>query len=332
MVYLDNAATTSPCYFGKDYVDNLNWRNSNTNYAFKEKIILNNCRNRIKQFLGVNSGYVLFTRCATESIEWLSNKLSISCSNYEHDSVYNCQNYNHQYKLFCHQLVNQLTGDIYDIESIAKQSNNAEFFGSDLTAAIGHIQLPKNTDNYCDALWWSGHKFGCEKGIGGLWVSNKLFDFLGGDEDANNQYNLIHGTLNLSAVMAMTDAMGNIEQYNNTWFSYVDHIITHTQCRLISINNHKSYAINLLYFDDILAEPLQTFLATKNIYVGIGGSACSKNKDYRVLNTFGLSDIEAEHCIRISFNKNTTQQDINKLVFAIKEYKAVINVKKMCRG
>lgn len=330
--YLDNAATTKPQYFGTDYFSK--WHNSNAAYAFSEQNFLTNAREMIKRCLNVNGGYVLFTRCATESIAWLSNMIGgVACSEYEHDSVYGCRNLDIEIEaMYARQLVNQLNGHIFDIENVAKRARNAgyTFVGSDYTAAIGHVDLPKNADNYLDAIWWSGHKFYAEKGIGGIWISDRLFDFVGGDKSPHNQYGLIHGTVNAPAAMAMAEAM----QYATHEISYQHYdydILSNYLSEALSANeieheiidkpNHCG-AINLVYLPHINADALQMYLADKRIYVSIAASACADDANrYRVAKAFGLSEEMCEQSIRVSFGVDSDGDDINRLVDGIVDFK-----------
>lgn len=84
---------------------------------------------------------------------------------------------------------------------------------------------------------------------------------------------------------------------------------------------HSVSAINAIMFDDINADSLQQYLASKQIYIGIGGSACSNLHDFRVLNACGLTNNEASHVVRVSFGDETTEHDIDEFVNAVVEYK-----------
>ena len=82
-------------------------------------------------------------------------------------------------------------------------------------------------------------------------------------------------------------------------------------------------SINAIRLNGINADALQQFLASRGIYVGVGGSACSAAHDYRVLRAYGLTDGEASEVIRVSFGDETTARDIEALVEGIKEYKGM---------
>lgn len=325
MVYLDNAATTKPEFFRS--TRKFFWMNSNMNYALGEQKALTEAENRIKDCLKVNSGHILWFRCATEAVEWLGSNVKFKCSNIEHDSVFNAQtNYGGAYAL---QYVNQLTGTIHPITPEIEDSDY-NFIFSDFTAAIGHVEIPEKIHLIYDAIWFSGHKFHTEKGIGAMWINNRLDYYLGGKESLKNQYNLLHGTVDVAGAMMMADAMNdactNIDVKENEWKMLSDIIVrdlenNDIECHYICDNKNRTHAINALYIDNINGDALQSYLANKEIYVGVGHSACADMADYRVLKAYGLTTEAATHVIRISFDKSTTIHDIKVLINGIIEFK-----------
>lgn len=359
MVYLDHASTTPVHYFAKDYCTSGN-PNSPHALGLQANQALNEARKRIMDCLGVKSGKMLFCRCASEAVEWLSDKIThlydknfqvnnrryfVICSRYEHDSVFNCcgdifstpdrlKDWIQPNEIYLHQYVNQLTGTVFPIEFIGKETQSTDgFFGSDFTAAIGHYTFPNNLDSFCDAIWFSGHKFGAESGIGAIWLSDRLFKYLGGDEDSKNEFGLIHGTPNVSGAIAMSHAMehavdgledGNDEHWRSL-LGYLDIKLlgNRIDCNIIGKDKPKTYAINALYLPKFNADALVQFLSSKGIYISPGHSACSNDATdaTRVLEAFGLTKEEASQTVRISFGESTTQEDIDALVNGIVEFK-----------
>lgn len=358
-VYLDNAATAPVKFFAKDYYVFGNAHSSHA-LGLQANQALNEARQRIMGCLGTKSGRVLFCRCATEAVEWLYRRFdkqhyasAILCSAYEHDSCYDIVGfgyhgqatdkfvdliesieYDHTRGLYLHQYVNQLTGTRFPIESIGKQvQSTGAFFGSDFTAAIGHYQLPDNLESFCDAVWFSGHKFGCEPGIGAIWLSDRLFKYLGGDEDSHNNYNLLHGTPNVSGAIAMGYAMEhavvNSKVHNLMWGQLVNYMcnkllendVLH---HIYDIENeHKTHAINALYLPGLNSDALVQFLSSRNIFVSPCYSACVNNADYRVAEALGMTKEQASQTIRVSFNEDSSTQDIDKLIEGIVDFKSL---------
>lgn len=348
--YLDHASTSYPTkYFAKDYYIPGN-PNSNHAMGLQANQALNEARQRIMDCLGVKSGKVLFCRCASEAVEWLckqfhqyGDNLYTYASPYDHDSVINncCDienieecitwEYLSRNYIYLHQHTNHITGTVFNIEYIGNQvQSTGAFFGSDFTAAIGHYPLPENLDSFCDAVWFSGHKFSCEPGIGAIWLSDRLFKYLGGDEDSRNEFGLIHGTPNVSGAVAMNHAMEHAVRYagieNDGYRALTNSLLSKLREENINVNliandKPKTYAINSLYLPNINADALVQFLSSKGIYISPGHSACASNEDYRVLEAFGLTKEEASQTVRASFGKLTTQEDIDALVKGIVEFK-----------
>ena len=232
------------------------------------------------------------------------------------------------------QGVNNITGEIFPVEQIGTICHGFNsFYICDMTAMIGKAPIPANIDQWCDCVVWSGHKLGTEGGIGAMWLSDKFNEWLGDFK--------LHGTPNLTGAMAITDATENAcknaeehEARAYELYRYILNKFTDNDIHGAVINNvlkpdksnanepaHSVFVINAIMFDDINADSLQQYLASKQIYIGIGGSACSSLHDFRVLNACGLTNDEASHVVRVSFGDETTEHDIDEFVNAVVEYK-----------
>lgn len=344
MVYLDNAASTCPKFHASTYAHY--WANPNSPHrlGLVNNRALNGAKERIKKSLCVKSGEVLFCRCATEAVEWLCKaingdrilKNNIACSPYEHDSVTDrCYDewetkylnvlLDKKNLLYLHQHTNHITGTVFDIESIGKQiQSTGAFFGSDITASLGHYSLPDNLDTFCDALWFSGRKVMCET-MGAIWLSDRLFKYL---ED--NADHMITGTPNVPGALALADAVeyvvDNVKANAKHWELLAYHMLhqLHRQgieAKVWNLTEPKTDAINALYLPKFNADALVQYLSSKSIYISPGHSACSDESDYRVLEAFGLTKDEASQTVRVSFSEDTTEEDIEALVKGIVEFK-----------
>lgn len=350
MVYLDYAATEPRERFCS--ADHNQYLNPNAAYALKERHLLGRCEEAIKGAIGVKGGHVLYFRCATEAIEWLHDQFLTEwtwwChSTYEHDA---CQfgreaKANHVSEaadFYIHQWVNHITGEIFDLKAIRSQLPDACKLVVDATAGFGKAKLPHDLDNIADALFMSGHKIGCPE-LSFMWLSDSLCEWLGASKDIRNQWGLHHGSLSVASVMALTDAVewacdeellvARQNEWLNLYWTMTEKLHDNS-LHGFSINatvsgdrsnagqpSSSTPAINAIRLNGINADAIQQFLATKGIYVGIGGSACSDSKDFRVLRSCGLNDDEAAQVIRVSFGPETTADDIDALVGAIVEYK-----------
>lgn len=357
MVYLDYAATCPvvkypQLLYTKLYCDTAGrecFLNPNTNYAYKEKRLLSEAEDRVKKAIGAKGGKIVFGGTSSQLIENLfthiydeTNEYLTICSIYEHDSVWRfadqwgdidslkhiIQTYHGDKQLIvCLMGVNNLTGEIMPVEEIGKlcHEHNA-FFICDMTAIIGHTPIPTNLDNWCSCAVWSGHKLGTELGIGAMWVSDRLDKWLNGFK--------LHGTPNLAGALALTQAVEeacdkeNLIKQEHEWFDlrlYLEQLFFEQDIEfeyagelIVPKLTNAIHAIRLPGFN---ADALQQYLASKQIYVSIGGSACAEKHDYRVLNAYGLSNNEASEVIRVSFGEDSSVEDVEALVDGIAAFR-----------
>lgn len=343
-VFLDWASTSPIVRFPID--TSKQWRNPNAAYAYEERKVLMDCEERIKAAIGAKGGHVLYFRCATDALEWLAvttiakNPVRwFAHSPYEHDAaVYGSMAMPDQcdcVDFYCHQLVNQLTGEIHDIKSVHEkllQYDDVPFLICDCTAAIHHISLKAvKVCQYADAVVTSGHKYGCPD-IAFMWIDDRLFNWLGGGKDVRNQWGLKHGSISVGHVLALADAVEwacdskRLNDMNNWYMRLFDCL--HCGLKRADIDfsviadaKPSTCAINAIRLNGLNADSLQQYCASKDIYISAGGSACNAAGDFRVLNAYGLSNAEAAEVIRVSFDDETTKNDIGALISAIVEYK-----------
>lgn len=344
MVYLDNAATTV-CKFPASTYDDI-WGNANVPYKFglNARQAADECRENVKECLGVKDGKVIFCSNSSEAAKILCNKILTNgfytfCGPYEHDSVY----YNvdvHGYATeelygskygkndaIFQQWVNPVTGTIFDIHSIRQAIGNDCFLCMDATAGIGKRILTQSIVSSVDAIWFSGHKFNGPKTGGILWVSDRLSKALYLSEDSRNEYGLKHGTLDVPSFIATTYALDEaITQGidNVAYYAELNNYLSHRAGNKIAISNpYTQGQLNATVLIDTgcNADVLVQYLFSKGIYVGLAHSACSADADYRVTQAFGITKETAERCIRVSFSEDNTFEDIDALVDGIKEFK-----------
>lgn len=352
MVYADYAATHPYVkYPSSAYGPFLN---PNANYAYKEKRLLTEAENRVKKAIGAKSGKVVFGGTSSQLIENLMNVILSSeyscdffCSKYEHDSFFRyrddsfydkdelelllSQADNYTIPIVLWQAVQNITGEIFPTKQIGGLVHKYNgFYICDGTAQIGHTPIEPNIDDWCDFLILDGHKAGTELGIGCCWISNRLDKWLNGFK--------LHGTPNLAGALAMTQAVEDacdsrkLGQNMIHYGELLDHLIDglvekNVDFQLIpeyednEPSNKFALAINAIRLPGFNADALQQYLAFKQIYVSIGGSACAEKHDYRVLNAYGLSNDEASEVIRVSFGEDSSVEDVGALVEGIKEFR-----------
>lgn len=337
MVFLDHASTYPIVKFSSQQYGGFHC-NPNAAYAYTERKVLMDCEERIKKAIGVKGGHVLYFRCATEAIDWLFGEIDKLGSNwrhspYEHDAcLFGIEH--HPDKLeyanfYIHQWVNHITGEIFGLKTIRSQLPETCKLIVDATAGFGKALLPSDLDNIADALFMSGHKIGCPE-LSFMWLSDNLCEWLGAAKDIRNQWGLHHGSLSVASVMALTDAVewacengDRVDGHSVRLYVQMNDLLDKARVEHHDVLEHQMFtcSINAIRLNGINADALQQFLATRGIYVGVGGSACSAAHDYRVLRAYGLTDDEASEVIRVSFGDETTSSDIAALVEGIKEYK-----------
>ena len=348
MVYADYAAT-HPCvkYPSSAYGPFLN---PNANYAYKEKRLLSEAENRVKKAIGAKGGKVIFGGTSSQLIENLfthiyeeTNEYLTICSIYEHDSVWRfagqwgnidslkhvIQTYHGDKQLIvCLMGVNNLTGEVFPVKDIGHLCHKYNaFYICDATALLGHVVIEPNIDDWCDLLVLDGHKAGTELGIGCCWVSDRLDKWLDGFK--------LHGTPNLAGALAMTQAVEDacgislLEERQAQWMDLSDELYS----RLLDVcpnvkqigNNEGCWAINAIRLPGFNARALQSYLASKEVYIGLGQSSCADEADRRILcQGYGLSEQEADEVVRISFGENSSVNEVKTLIDGIvafrKEY------------
>lgn len=345
-VYLDWASTAPVKYFAKDYYIPGN-PNSNHALGLQANQALNEARKRIMDCLGVRSGKVLMGATASQLVDnlmWRIYRLgnyNILGSAYEHDCFNKWIEYHFtecpinqvdKNEIMCWMMVNNITGTIFPVEQIGKQCRDAgAYYIMDAVAAIGHYPISNNLESFCDCLITSAHKYSGPQGAGCMWVSDRFAKFLGLSDDSHDEYDLIHGTPNVSAAVAMSLAMKHAvreaKTNNIVWKQLVNYMCTKLLENGILHhiqdieNTNKAYAINALYLPNINADALVQYLSSKGIYISPGHSACAENDDYHTLEAFGLTKEEASQTVRISFGESTTQEDVDTLVQGIVEFK-----------
>lgn len=353
MVYADYAATYPYVKYPSSAYGTF--FNPNANYACKEKRLLFEAENRVKKAIGAKGGKVIFGGTSSQLIENLmdvNHDCQVWCSPWEHDSFFRYADANDivsdldelkswlkialpsvvddfyvSRPVVMWQAVQNITGEIFPVEEIGKLCHEHDaFYICDMTAMIGHVPIPANIDQWCDCAVWSGHKLGTELGIGAMWISDRLDEWLNGFK--------LHGTPNLAGALAMTQAVENacdkenLTKQEHEWFDlrlYLEQLFLEQDIEFEYVGElivpKLTNAIHAIRLLGINADALQQYLASKQIYVSIGGSACTEKHDYRVLNVYGLSNDEASEVIRVSFGEDSSIEDVKALVDGIKEFK-----------
>lgn len=358
MNFLDYASTCPVVKYPQQLYRNVlgggYFFNPNTNYAYKEKHLLSEAEDKVKKAIGAKGGKVVFGGTSSQLIENLMNAiihvnygLEVLCSNYEHDSFFKYQDKTFSglvdFKeclqstwdntpVIMWQGVSNITGEIFPVERIGQITHEEKgYYICDMTAMIGKVSIPANIDQWCDCAVWSGHKLGTELGIGAMWVSDRLDKWLNGFK--------LHGTPNLAGALAMAQAVEeacdthklseNSVHYGKLLDYLIDGLIEKgIDFQLIpeyeenEPSNKFALAIKAIRLPGFNARALQSYLASKEIYISLGQSSCADKADRRILcNGYGLSEQGSDEVIRVSFGSNSNIEDIETLVKEIKNFK-----------
>lgn len=334
MWFLDAAASTKPLYKAETYRTETNWLNPNAGYAVREKKMITECEETIKKEIGGENGHVFFGGVASQLMENFFNWFSVWCSDCnvctnetDHDSLYRFKsNRVHllQKAMYTTTPINNITGEyLYDEDVLMDTINAGDFIFCDATAMAGHVKIERADELY-DAVVVSGHKFNAPK-AGFLWVSDRLYKFAHMDKFK------IHGTPDQFEIKALTDAFvwtNNVKIKNkDKWAELQDYLCDKLETNGIDYNfayDGKDYtpAITALILNGINSDSLQQFCASRNVFIGVGHSACDAKSDYRTLvKGYNLTEKQARETVRISFDYNTDKEDIDKFVECVVEYK-----------
>jgi cysteine desulfurase len=233
-------------------------------------------------------------------------------------------------KLMSFMWVNNELGSINPIEELGKLAReNKIYFHSDATQAVGKIPVNLSTLPV-DLLSFSGHKIYGPKGVGGLFIRNHSpkvqidpLLFGGGHERSMRAGTLnVPGIVGLGTAMNLIFAAGTTEQEKlaNLKMKYLHHwkelgLIFH----LNGEGSKQAPHILNITFESKDPSPLQI--------PGIAysrGSACQSGDAgiTHVLAALKMTQTQANHTLRISFGRFTTDEDFQKLTkILLEKYK-----------
>lgn len=223
------------------------------------------------------------------------------------------------------------TQPIYDIAKMIYNIDKSIIFHTDAVQLIGKTKVVIK-DLGVDMLSVSGHKFGAPKGIGFLYVSNKINinpQNLGGGQENGMR----SGTENVASIVGLAKAFELANNKNEKRMSAIKEAESYLINRLQEIPNiyfngtgyNNGYPLKVkgivnARIDGIEASSLINLLDVKNIYIS-AGSACHSDSDTpsHVLKAIGLSDEQALSSIRISFDDTISKKEIDYLVDEMKK-------------
>lgn len=334
-------------------------------------------RDIISDYLKVNRNELYFTSGGTESnniaIQGILNKYGargkhIITTKIEHPSIHNIMKYyerkgysitylnnDEMGNIDLNQLkesiindtilvslihVNNEIGVIQNIKEVRKILNEVgsnALLHLDGVQSFGKVEFSLE-DLGVDTYSFSGHKVHGPKGIGGLYINNKINlppVVLGG----NQENGIRSGTENLGGIIGFGEAVRILSDKFKEESGHASTIKEYLAKRIleeiddIKINtsldsNSSPYILNVS-FRNIRGEVLLHYLEDKDIYISTTSACSSKGtKKSIVLQSIGLNDNEIEGAIRFCFSYEISKKDIDYtmdiLKSSIKEIRQII--------
>ncbi len=218
---------------------------------------------------------------------------------------------------------NNEIGTIEPIKEIAKiAKEHGVIFHTDAVQAVGNVAIDVK-DLGIDALSMSAHKFHGPKGVGALYVSNKVkFEKLieGGHQERNKRA----GTENVAGIVgigkAIEIATKNLEKNTNHLKELRDYYIKSIEEKIkyVRLNGDRKNRLPgnaNISFRFIEGESLLLNLDLKGICASSGSACTSGSLDpSHVLLAIGLSHEIAHGSLRISFGIDNTKEDVDYLI------------------
>lgn len=213
---------------------------------------------------------------------------------------------------------NNEIGTIQPIKKISEVVHQyGAVFHTDAVQAAG--QIPINVDTLgIDMMTVSGHKIGCPRGVAFLYKRNNidLCPLIYGSQERR----LRGGTENTAGIIGMSKAV-ELAKENTKNFLVIelmrDYLIDKLESIGCKLNGHRISRLpnNINVQTGINAESLLLMLDMSGIYVSSGSACNSKSiEPSYVLKAIGLNDEQANSSIRITISKDTTFEEIDKVV------------------
>ncbi len=214
--------------------------------------------------------------------------------------------------------VNNETGTLQDIAALstavkAKNSRCAVH----VDAVQAWMRVPIKLDNI-DTMTVSGHKIHAPKGIGALYLSDRLVQafqppYLGGEQERG----LRPGTENLPYALglaaAATRLAGSIKSRDKAVRALNDRLRAGLSVfPEVEINSPAGAVPEVLNFSEncIKSETMLAWLSEKQIYVS-SASACGRGQPRHTLAAMGCDPLAIDTAIRVSFCADNTPEDVD---------------------
>ena len=214
--------------------------------------------------------------------------------------------------------VNNEVGSVQPIQeaaSIVKAYNRNILFHVDAVQAW--MRVPIKLDNI-DTLSVSGHKIHAPKGIGALYLSDRLVQafrppYLGGEQERG----LRPGTENLPYAMGLAAAATRLAKTMKSRDTAMKALNQRLRDGLkafpeVELNSPENAVPEVLNFSEncIKSETMLAWLAEAQVYVS-SASACGRGQPSHTLAAMGKDPLAIDTAIRVSFCGDNTPEDVD---------------------
>lgn len=202
-----------------------------------------------------------------------------------------------------------------EIGLICKKHNI--LFHTDIAQSFGKVPLDVNECNI-DLASISGHKIYGPKGIGALYVRNKL-DIKPIMYGGMQEYGIRPSTLPTALIVGLGKASEIAISEMNLNYGHIKELYEYFVKNIIDSKITINGSIDIRWPGNInITLPKHDVRMLRDIAIS-HGSACSSGKISHVLKALDLNDIEIKNTIRIGIGKDTTLEEINYTVALLKE-------------
>lgn len=365
-IYLDNASTTKIDDDILDKViDYIRQSYGNPSSLYKDgkeaKKIIENARMQVAKAIGAKENEIYFTSGGTEADNWIlkqvlnSEKKALVTSKLEHHAILNTAEFlskngvsvkyldvdkngkvlsdklekmnSGEVSLVSIMYSNNEIGTIQDIKKLAELAHEkGAIFHTDAVQALGKIDIDVERDGI-DALSLSGHKNHAFKGIGALYVSDKIKitpQIFGGEQERGKRASTenVGGIMSLGlACEKINDEIENIDKIINLRDYFIKNVLENidgvilTGDRVDRIANIASFC-----FKDVDSSLALILLDKEGISVS-AGSACMSGsiEPSHVLQAIEVGNEYIKGSLRFSFSKYTTKEELDITLETLKK-------------
>lgn len=346
--------------------------NPSSIYSFgsnvKEEII--KARKNVAKLLGAKESEIIFTSCASESnttaifsaVRNNPTKKHIITTSIEHASIMEAMKYlesigyritylsvDEKGRLDLEELKKSITedtfliavmmanneiGNIYPIEEIgAIAKEHHILFHCDAVQAVGKVKINVGDMNI-DTLSLSGHKINAPKGIGVLYVKEKIpfKPLIFGHQEKNRR----GGTENVPYIIGLGKAVEMILnddfQVVNKMKSLRDYMENQIKEKISDVKiygdtNNRLANTSSIAFKNVKADELLVMLESFNIYISTGSACNSEIAEPSHVLTSCKANLEEYSPIRVSLGKYNTKEEIDLFVKRLENVVAMLRRK-----